>query len=281
MSIRQALLHVPTFPDPAADSLLEGAVAVAALLGSGLTVQVPQLDSDPSTFRPMMGGFVADYMLVMAAIAADSESNAAKACEKLTKLCGGKKVPLDLRRSLTRLDLRVEGLIDLARLHDLTILPAPGPGTLDYRLIHATIFGAGGPVLFLPADRPLLRPRRVLVCWDFSRETARALKDAIPLLLHADAIHFVTVIDEKAINPTSTWNDLEKLMQSHGLSFNRQQVEKRSETIADCLFDNAQKLGADLLVMGAYGHSRFSEFILGGATRGVLQEPPLPVFLSH
>ena len=281
MSIRQTLLHVPTFPDPVADPLLEGAVGIAALLGSALTAQVPHLDSDPSTVRPMMGGFVADYMQVMAEIAADSEKNAARVCEKLTRLCGEKRIALDLRRGLTRLDVPARDLVDLARLHDLTILPAPGPGTLGYGLIHAAIFRSGCPVLFLPAGRPLVRPRRVVVGWDLSREAARTLKDALPLLTLADEIHFVTVTDEKDTGTTVTATDLEKYMRAHGLSFSLHRMESRSATVAACLFGRAEEIGADLLVMGAYGHSRFSEFILGGATLGVLNDPPLPLLLSH
>lgn len=281
MNIRQTLLHVPTFPDPAADALLEGAAGIAALLGSALTAQVLQLDGDPSSFRPMMGGFVADYMQMMAEIAAGSEKNTARACETLVNLCSRKKVALDLRRGLTPLNMPVQGLVDLARLHDLTILPAPGPETLDYRLIHAAIFRSGRPVLFLPAGRPLARPGRVVVGWDFSREAARALKDALPLLTLAAEIHLVTVTDEKDIGSTTTATDLEKFMRAHGLSFGLHRMESRSATVAACLFGRAEEIGADLLVMGAYGHSRISEFILGGATLRVLSNPPLPLLLSH
>ncbi len=281
MSIRQTLLDIPTFPDPATDALLEGAVAVAALLGSTLTAQILQLDSDPSSFRPMMGGFVADYMQVMAEIAADSEKNAGQACEKLTRLCGQRKIALDMRRGVTRIEIPVEGLVDLARLHDLTIMPAPGPETLDYRRIHAAIFRTGRPVLFLPAGRILIRPRRVMVGWDFSREAARALRDALPLLALAEEIHFVTVTDEKDITTTATAADLEKFMRGHGLSFSLHHLERSSATLAGSMIGRAGEIGADLLVMGAYGHSRLSEFILGGATRGVLHNPPLPLFLSH
>lgn len=281
MNIRQTLLYVPTFPDPAADQLLEGAVNIAALLGSALTAQLLQLDSDPSSFRPMMGAFVADYTQMMAEIAADSEENAARASEKLADLCDRKNVALDVRRGLTSLNVPVQDLVDLARLHDLTILPAPGPETLDYRLIHAAIFRSGRPVLFLPAGRLFTRPRCVAVGWDFSREAARALKDALPLLTLADEIHLVTVTDEKDIGATTTATDLEKFMRAHGLSFSLHRMESRSATVAACLFGRAEEVGADLLVMGAYGHSRLSEFILGGATLAALSDPPLPLLLSH
>jgi len=80
---------------------------------------------------------------------------------------------------------------------------------------------------------------------------------------------------------TAAASDLEKFMHAHGLSFSIHQRDKQFAPVAEHLLDHAGKVHADLLVMGAYGHSRFSEFVLGGATRGVLANPPLPLLLSH
>ena len=281
MSIRQTLLYVPTFPDPPAQTLLEGAVALASLLGSALTAKVSQLDSEPASWRPMMGAFVADYRQVMAEIAADSEKNAAKAGTALTALCRDRKVALDIRRGTVPFTMPGTGLVELARLHDLVLLPAPGPETLDYTLIHAAIFQSGRPVLFLPSGRALMRVERVAVAWDFSREAARALKDALPLLRLANDLHIVSVTGEKDIAGAATAHDLEKFLRAHGLDFSFHREEKKFAPVAERLLDHATAIRADLLVMGAYGHSRFSEFVLGGATRGILHDPPLPVLLSH
>ncbi len=282
MSIRQTLLHVTTFPDPAPESFLEGAVTVATLLKSGLTVEVPQLDSDPATWRPVMGGFVADYYKIMGDIAADSERNAHQVSETLTRLCRRAKVALDLRRSLIRYDAPMSGTIELARLRDLVILQAPGPETLDHRLLHAAIFQTGRPVMLLPlAPLPLRAIERIVVAWDFSREAARALKDALPLLAQASDIHLVSVEGEKTIATTTTVTDLEKYLGAHGVSFSIHRQELQGATVAESLMLYADAIGADLLVMGAFGHSRTTEFILGGATRGMLRNPLLPILLSH
>ena len=282
MSIRQTLLYVTTFPDPPPVSLLEGAVTVAALLKSALTAQAPELDSDPATWRPVMGGFAADYMQVMAEIAADSKRHAAACSETLTRLCKDRKVALDLRRGLTQFNAPAKGMVELARLHDLVILPAPTTDTIDHSLLHAAIFQSGRPVLLLPPERPVLREiARAVVAWDGSREAARALKDAMPLLALADDIHIVSVIGETGKVAATAAADLEKFMGAHGLSFSFHREEKQFTPVAERLLNHATAIRANLLVMGAYGHSRMAEFILGGATRGALKNPPLPILLSH
>ena len=282
MTIRQALLCVSTFPDPPPEPPIEGAVQVASLLKSALTAHMPQLDSDPATWRPVMGSFVADYFKVMEEIAADSERNARQASATLTRLCRREKVALDLRRSLTRYNAPISGIIDLARLHDLVILPAPGPETLDYTLLHGAIFQSGRPVLLLPQAGPPLRAiERIVVGFDFSREAARALKDSMPFLALARDIHVVTVEGERPIAATATNTDLEKYLRAHGLTFSFHRQELNGANAGEALMLHAADVRADLLVMGAYGHSRMTEFVLGGATRGVLKNPALPVLLSH
>jgi nucleotide-binding universal stress UspA family protein len=281
MSIRQILRHAPAFPDPVADSLLEGAVCLAHLLGSSLTAQVAQLDSNPASFRPILSGFIAGYREIVADLAADSEKNAAEASDKLVKLCKQNKVALDMRRDFLRLNMPETRLIDLARLHDLVALPAPGPDAMDFSLAHSAIFRTGRPVLLFPRKRSLAQPDRVIVGWDFSREAARALKDAVPVLKLAKDIHIVGVTGEKEIVTTATATDLEKFMHAHGLSFHYRALEKQRASVTEQLFDQAREIDADLLVMGAYGHSRFSEFVLGGATLDALDDPPLPILLSH
>ena len=282
MSIRQSLLYLSTFPDPPPEPVIEGAVAAASLLKSALTVQLPQLDSDPATWRPVMGGFVADYFKVMEEIAADSERNSRQASATLTRLCRRDRVALDLRRSLTRYNAPVTGTIDLARLHDLVILAAPGPETLDHTLLHGAIFESGRPVLLLPPGRPPLRAiERIVVGFDFSREAARALKDAMPFLALARDIHIVAVEGERPIAAAATNTDLEKYLRAHGLTFSFHRQELLGANAGEALMLHAADIRADLLVMGAYGHSRMTEFVLGGATRGVLKHPTLPVLLSH
>src|SRR6185312_13621385 len=109
----------------------------------------------------------------------------------------------------------------------------------------------------------------------------RAMADALPLLKRAREVHVVTVLGEKHVRTHATRSDLEKFLTAHGLHFSLHDTALGGDDIGPFLMDHAVAAGADLLVMGAYGHSRLREIVLGGATRAVLRDPILPVFLSH
>ena len=172
--------------------------------------------------------------------------------------------------------------MDLARLHDLTIQPEPEADGFGASCVQAVEIGSGKPVILLPSQRRRLQAlERIAVAWDFSREAARALADALPLLKRAREVHVLTVLGEKPLNSHATRSDLEKFLTAHGLRFSLHNAALEGDNIGPFLMDRAVAGGADLLVMGAYGHSRLREIVLGGATREVLQAPLLPVFLSH
>ena len=129
--------------------------------------------------------------------------------------------------------------------------------------------------------RPLNWLDTIVVAWDYSREAARALCDAMPILTKAKQVHVLSVLGEKGLRTTSTFCDLEKYLAAHKVNHIVEQRTLKGGGLAEAVTGYAEEVKADMLVMGAYGHSRFREFILGGATRSILSDPPLPVFLSH
>jgi nucleotide-binding universal stress UspA family protein len=144
------------------------------------------------------------------------------------------------------------------------------------------IFESGHPVLMIPRTMP--KPfalRKVTVAWDFSRPAARAVADALPLLAMARLVHIVTVVNEKRIDTTRSGPELAKHLARHGVEVILETVEAAGRSIGETLESCAKSHESDLLVMGAYGHSRLREFVLGGATRSMMFQPPLPVLLSH
>ncbi|HWC62115.1 MAG TPA: universal stress protein [Rhizomicrobium sp.] len=278
--IRKVLLHVPTFPDAISGRTLESACALVRLLGSKLTVQVPQLDRSESTWPAVMGAFPLDFPQLMTETVLRSEANAAEACENLTRLCAGHGISFDLRRVLSTLYAPPALFVDLARLHDLVILPLPEGFDREY--VEAAIFDSGRPVVLIPSTgRPLTSLNRILLAWDYSREAARALSDSLPILARAPEVHVVTVLGEREIATTSAPTDLETYLGAHGVKFKRNRIELDGKNIGECLMRHAAEIDADMVVMGAYGHNRLREFVLGGATQSVLRAPSLPVFLSH
>ncbi|HJT41939.1 MAG TPA: universal stress protein [Rhizomicrobium sp.] len=213
-----------------------------------------------------------------------SERNAASVSEEIGKVCSGLRVPLDIRRGFANLIDSPDCLIDLARLHDLTILSHSNTDMLGGTVAEAVIFGTGRPTLLLPSGKgtkSLQWLDNVVVAWDYSREAARAMADALPILVKAKKAHILSVLGEKGIHTTCAVGDLEKYLAAYQVKYTLEQVSLKDVTIGDRVLSYASEVKADMLVMGAYGHSRLREFVLGGATRGVLSDPKLPIFVSH
>ena len=120
----------------------------------------------------------------------------------------------------------------------------------------------------------------MLACWDGGRMAARAIADAMPFLERAKAVDIVIVAEERK-NDEITGANMNEHLARHGIAANVKRIAKAGLGIEDVVLDYAADNGADLIVMGGYGHSRLREFILGGATRGILAEMTVPVLMSH
>jgi len=119
------------------------------------------------------------------------------------------------------------------------------------------------------------------VAWDFSRAAARAVADAMPVLERAKIVRVVTITQEKTIDTKCSSAELIKHFACHGIEVVLDEEKAAGRTVGQTLQEYASAHGLDLLVMGAYGHSRMRDFILGGATKTIVAKPPLPVLLSH
>jgi len=145
------------------------------------------------------------------------------------------------------------------------------------------VMNAGRPVLIVPDDRQFATVgKRVLICWNASREATRAITDAIPILRAADIVQVVV------FNPDSkseshgegAGDDIALFLARHGI--NVEVLPPQSDRdVGKGLLALAETLSSDLLVMGGYGHTRFREFLLGGVTRVILDEAKVPVLMSH
>ena len=282
--IRQILLHLPTYPDRTPLQGLESAAFLAQQLGARITAQIPQLSDDPKSWPPVIGTFPLDFPQMMNEAVAISQANAANLAKDVVEACASFNVALDMRRGLTTFLGAPDALVDLGRLHDLTVMSLPTLDSFAHDVIQTAIFGTGHPTLLLPSGngaRPLRKLGKVLVAWDYSREAARTMADALPILARAKEVHILSVFGEKGLKTNCVASDLEKYLAAHKVQHQIDQVTIKDGTIGDCLLSHASEIKADLLVMGAFGHSRLREFVLGGATRTILSESRLPVFLSH
>ena len=165
---------------------------------------------------------------------------------------------------------------------DLTIMQRPDTSQ-GMAAFEAALFNSGRPVLLAPPDwRGTTIGRRILVAWSAKREAARALADAGPFLEGADDISVVAV-DDRAVYEGDTFagRDISTHLDRHGLKVSLHQRDSFGRTTDRILLDEARACGADLIVMGGYGHSRLREWVLGGVTRALISHCPLPILISH
>jgi nucleotide-binding universal stress UspA family protein len=153
---------------------------------------------------------------------------------------------------------------------------------LDF--VERAVMESGRPVLVLPrAFRGGAIGRKVLVGWNATRESARAAHDALPLLVGAEDVRFVWVDPQKSVEPSGNLPGAEiaTAFARHGVKATAEPLPTPGLNAGEALMNRALDHGADLLVMGAYGHSRMREFVFGGATRFVLRRMTVPTLLSH
>jgi nucleotide-binding universal stress UspA family protein len=150
--------------------------------------------------------------------------------------------------------------------------------------VEQVVLHSARPTLILPyAGRFDEVGQRVMVAWDDSREAARAVSDALPLLRHAGRVQVVSWVESGTTEHGTLRRRLDALHQWlmwHGVNA-EVRVERTEIGIADAMLSRAADFGTDLIVMGAYGHARWAERVLGGATRGLLQTMTVPVLMSH
>ena len=186
------------------------------------------------------------------------------------------------------LDATLVGAADLfgraARRYDLAVVPQAGPNQVggEDLIIEATLFQSGRPVIVVPyIQKAGLTVERVLVGWDGSRTAARAIGDAMPFLTRAKAVDLVIVATERAQRDEITGAAMGQHLARHDVKVDVKRIVASDTDVANTILSHAADVAADFIVMGGYGHSRLREFILGGATRGILQSMTVPVLMSH
>lgn len=173
-----------------------------------------------------------------------------------------------------------------ARFSDLVVMPRPygeDRGAEVEPIVEAALFEGHAPVLVVPDDyQPLSQPRTILAAWNESVEALNAIRRALPFMRKADLVRIV-VIDPPSHGPerSDPGGLLSQMLARHGIKCEIDVLGKTMNRVSDILNRHATDTSADMMVMGAYGHSRFREAILGGATRNMLEKSTVPVFMAH
>jgi nucleotide-binding universal stress UspA family protein len=278
---RDILLHLQTYPDPTPLVAVDQATALCAHLGAAALATAFRVEFPLST-NPL-----ADTLLRIGELAKAEERRSADAAAALLARFETAARAAGLTPSTATIGAESYEIPDklaaLARTRDLCVIPYGATGAAHRIAAEAAIFGSGRPVLILP-PRPAGfdgRVQTVLIAWDGGRAAARAVADALPILKIAATVRVLTVLNEKASVQGGSGAALVRHLAMHGVEAVAEEAAVKPLNATELIARRAESAKADLLVMGAFGRSGIREFILGGVTDDFLDNPPLPVLLSH
>lgn len=282
MPMRDLLLQIDSYPEATSPEAIEQAAMFASAIGGVLSALAVEVEIRAPSNR------LADYLIGLSRLAEDEEQKSRQACHSALEVFSAKaKAAGVLGEALHgRSDLYCIGdyVAKRARSRDLCIVPIVDQADGQRSIAEDVVFGSGRPVLlFRPgrADLPSGGLSTVVLAWDGSRSAARAMADALPVMLKAREVRVLTVINEKPAARSGLGHDAVRHLKAHGVNAVIDEVDASGRRIGQVLEDQVAKCKSDLLVMGAYGRSRVREFILGGATEHMLRDPKVALLLSH
>ena len=208
-------------------------------------------------------------------------TDAAAGFEQAARLAG---VSSELRLFRAPLTDAVEMFGRIARRYDLSVVAQNEPDTPPGRdmIIEAALFQSGRPVVIVPyIQKDGLKLDRVMVCWDGSRNAARAVADALPILQKAKSVEVVVVMRAHGNSKELPGADIAQHLARHRLKVELSELVADDIDVPNVILSHAADVGTDFIVMGGYGHSRWREFVLGGATRAMLDSMTVPVLMAH
>jgi nucleotide-binding universal stress UspA family protein len=168
-----------------------------------------------------------------------------------------------------------------ARCREISVLGGPLTG-LKRRMFEGVLFGSGRPLIVMPQDwKKQQLGRSIVIGWNDTREAARALAAAMPLLEGAQRVTIVTVLESERVHGDSPAEALAAHLARCGFSAGACTVGRGEGEVDALLMQECARLDADLFVMGGYGRARLQEIVFGGVTRTLTGAPPLPLFMAH
>jgi nucleotide-binding universal stress UspA family protein len=236
---------------------------------------------DPVIPGSVMGGIPPQFIESQRAESEKAVNDAIARFETAAKRVG---ISYETRAINASIAGAAERLGRIARRFDLAIVGQPDRDRWAPAEVvdEGVLFESGRPVIFVPyVQKAALKLDRVMVCWDGSRAATRAIADSLPFLHKAKQVEVVIVANKAARVGELPGVDLGQHLARHGLKVDVKRITSPDIDVPSTLLSYAADSSADMIVMGGYGHSRLREFILGGATRGILESMTIPALMSH
>jgi nucleotide-binding universal stress UspA family protein len=276
--IRTAYMPLATYPEAVADEAIRAATGFARALGCAL---------DVTTFEARLtrvSSGLGDLVIDIPGLVRAGEDKSRSECRRLEALVRDAAAAHVAAQCTTRKvdwsQVPDEAAAE-ARYRDLALLPWSGELAAAQSMVEALAFESGRPALLVPPAAAAAPLAHIAVAWDGSRVAARALNDALPLLAEGGQVSVLTIGDEKPLSGSNIAEALASALARRGFDARPLNATLGKKHIGEALQYAALAHGAQLLAMGAFGHSRIRDFVLGGATKGILADLRLPVLLSH
>lgn len=280
MPIKDVLLPLVGEPDAAAIAAIDKCIAAAGDIGAQVTAMAVEQDI---AARPRV------------TISSDLEN--AAAAEAVRSVSDARGLLKAFDAAASRFGVRNEQKLDrlaaadipahfarAARLKDLSIVPVKSHNGQSEKIVEGLIFESGRPVLICPeefAAELAVAFDNVVIAWDHTAPAARAVADALPMLQAAANVRIVTATDDKAAAELESGAALANHFAEHGIASSFETVKIDGSSVGKVFEAYVKAKAIDLLIMGAYRHSRLNEIVWGGVTKTVIGQPPCWVMMSH
>jgi nucleotide-binding universal stress UspA family protein len=277
MAIKNIIVHVDN--TAACENRINTAIELATRHDAGLTsIYVIPTYPMPTYYEAQIS------LEILAEVDKSSQKSAKQAQHKYERMAGD--AGLATKTIIEEGDL-ISVLSEHARYADLILLgqdDGDDPLNLGEALADNIVLEGGTPCLVIPCKPTKTQTgKRILVAWNASREAARAIKDALPVLKQAEYIELLSVDSAhlEVGENTVQGKDIQAYLTRHGIAAGHYIEPDKDISPGDAILARVSETDTDMIVMGAYGHSRLRETILGGATRKILKQMTVPVFISH
>lgn len=285
MAIKDIFLPLVSYPNPTTMAAIEKSVAMASHLGADISATSVEIEA-PAPAGPFTGAFVPEGYASIEEAPEHKKSllNSRRMLEAFEVAAKSSKVGYTRTIAPCGAQDMTAVLVSQSRLKDLSLIAVKGYDGGQEKMIESLLFESGRPVLLFSEQSASELSNsfdHVAIAWDHSTQSARAVGDALPLLQNAKVVRILTATDNRTPPVLESGEALVSHLAKHGVEASFEMPSIGGSSVGKVFAAYVKANDIDLLVMGAYRHSRLRQFVMGGATNTVLGHPPCWVLMAH